>query len=68
MSNKRLTDALGQLIALRGTHDQTMRTRAISIMFGGASNGTETERFLEFMIAWLETQIRLHNIALIDQE
>lgn len=68
---KRLTDALAQLKALRGTHDQTMRTRAIAIMFDDPTEtkiGTSTERFLEFMITWLEEQIRLRNIAMLDQE
>lgn len=49
------TDKIQALIALRGQHDQTVRTKIVSILYGTetVAGVTPTERFLEDTIARL---------------
>jgi hypothetical protein len=54
-------EILDKLVALRGQHDQTMRTQIIKLCFPATKDQNETERFLEFMID--EVQSSLNGIA-----
>jgi hypothetical protein len=52
-------EKLKALEALRGKHDQTVRTRAIEILHGpSTAEQTETERFLEAEIFKLKERLR----------
>ena len=79
MSSKleRLNEALGKLIALRDKHDQTVRIGVIHIMFGQAPpparrrsslQSNETNRFLEWSIAFVEKGIAQEKLDLMDEE
>ena len=72
MSSKlqRLQRAHDQLLALRGSQDQTMRTQVIRIMFGPSARGgvNETQAFLEWAIAYTEKGIADHLTDLFDEE
>jgi hypothetical protein len=51
---------LEKLKALRGGHDQTVRTQTIKLIYGPSTDVTETARFLEAEIARLEQVITIY--------